>query len=261
MAKQLGVDYNELAKGAIAASERTAAAAELMGRGLNLDEKQKEFITNISQMKDGKMQIELNSERLRDALGTDSTSIALENLTESQAATLLKYQEEFKTKTPEEIIRGQATDIQNIGRDVNSLLALARLRAGKLGEDLLKEMDKKTGISMAKISKTSSELADNAKKYVNEGDNIIRKEINKDLKTNLPVGKVSKITKDPQVVAQQAAIDAKNAAAATNTNNQNNNTNNGTTTKVDIQLSAKGPAYDYIEVGNKRSYTYQSTPQ
>jgi hypothetical protein len=256
MASQLGISYTELANGAIAAAERTSAASELMARGLRLDDKEKEFITNIAQMKDGKMQIELNSQRLKDALGVDSTSIALENLTETQASTLLKYQEEFKKMDDKEIVKQQATDIQNIGRSVNSLLALARLKAGKLGEDLLKEIDKKTGVSMNSISTKASELADNAKKIMNEGDQVIRKGINGELNTTLPTkGKVNKISSN--------SVDNKSNKNINNDNNNNNNQNgnNVTRTVVDVQLSAKGDALKNYDMDNRRSFTFVSNPQ
>jgi len=255
MAKQLGINYNELAKGAIAAAERTSASADLMARGLTLKEDQKEFLTNISQMKDGKMTIELNSDRLKNVFG--KSEVALDSLTQSQAELLLQYQEDFKQKTQDEIIRGQATDIQNIMRDVNYIAIIARNRAGKLGQDVANKIYNETGYGVAGMAKFSKELADQAPQIVGGVEKEVRKFLNVAETNKIKEIKKGKLNEVPSLSVNNANNNTNN-----NTNTTpNNNTNNATTTKVDIQLSAKGPAYDYIEVGNKRSYTYQSTPQ
>jgi hypothetical protein len=79
MADALGVSYQEFSKVAIAAAERSKAASDLAARGLTLTDSQREFITNISQMKGGKMTIELNSEQLQKEFG--AKEVALEDLT------------------------------------------------------------------------------------------------------------------------------------------------------------------------------------
>ena len=137
MAASLGISFQELTKGAIAAAERSSAAADLMARGLTLSDEQQEFLTNIAQMKGGKMVIELNSDRLKSIFKTNE--IALENITESQAKEILKYQDEFKKMSAEDIIRKQATDIDNIKKDLNFIALLARNRAGALGQRLFEE--------------------------------------------------------------------------------------------------------------------------
>jgi hypothetical protein len=92
LAKELGIEYGELANMATASAERTAAASELMATGLSLDEDQKRFITNIATMKDGKMTIELQSDKLRDEFG--KKEIAIEDLSKSQVERLVSLQEE-----------------------------------------------------------------------------------------------------------------------------------------------------------------------
>lgn len=139
MARQLGVDYKQLASGAIAAAERSAAASDLMARGLNLDPKQSEFLMNIARMKDGKMTIDLGkSEELQRIFGAQE--IALDQLNDEQAQKLLKYQEELKEKTTEDIARGQATSIENIKRDVNYIALLMMNEAGKKGTELAEKL-------------------------------------------------------------------------------------------------------------------------
>jgi hypothetical protein len=132
MATQLGINYEDLAKGAISAAQKTSAASALMARSLTLKPEQEEFLTNIAQMKDGKMQIELQSERLQSIF--KAQSLSLENLTQEQVNTLLQYQKEFEVTEEKDIIRNQYTAVENIKRDLNFLVALARLEAGKGGE-------------------------------------------------------------------------------------------------------------------------------
>ena len=166
MAAELGISYGELANGAIAAAERTSAATALMGRGLKLDDDQQRFLTNISQMKDGQMTIELNSDRLKDALGVDRAqgSIALEKLTQANVDTILKYQDEFKKLTPEEIIQKQATDVEIIGRNVSFLAAAARVRAAQAGGGMIDAIKKMVGYDPGdmrnKVNKVTSEGAE-----------------------------------------------------------------------------------------------------
>jgi hypothetical protein len=137
-----------------------------MGRGLKLDDDQQRFLTNISQMKDGQMTIELNSDRLKDALGVDRAqgSIALEKLTQANVDTILKYQDEFKKLTPEEIIQKQATDVEIIGRNVSFLAAAARVRAAQAGGGMIDAIKKMVGYDPGdmrnKVNKVTSEGAE-----------------------------------------------------------------------------------------------------
>jgi hypothetical protein len=161
MAKELGISYSELANGAIAAAERSSAASALMGKGLKLDDEQQRFLTNISQMKGGQMSIELNSDRLKEALGVDSKTkeIALEKLTQRQVDTILQYQDEFKQLSPEEIIQKQATTVENIARDVNFMAASARVAAANKGGSFLDDVRKAAGLDSETILKKSRQMA------------------------------------------------------------------------------------------------------
>jgi hypothetical protein len=117
-------------------------------------------------MKDGQMTIELNSDRLKDALGVDRAqgSIALEKLTQANVDTILKYQDEFKKLTPEEIIQKQATDVEIIGRNVSFLAAAARVRAAQAGGGMLDAIKKMVGYDPGdmrnKVNKVTSEGAE-----------------------------------------------------------------------------------------------------
>lgn len=134
-ADALGVSFQDFSKAAIAGAEKASAKMELMSSGLKLEDEQTEFLTNLAQMKDGKMQIELQSEVLRkmpEFLGKQS--IALQDLTEEQKSILLANQEELKGMTESDIIRNQATNIQNMERDVTFIAYTMRLQGGKAAQ-------------------------------------------------------------------------------------------------------------------------------
>ena len=129
MASELGISYQELAKGAIAASERTAAASALMTSGLVMEDKEREFLTNLSQMKDGKMVIEVPKSLMSELGG--QTEVILEDLTNAQKTTLLANQKAFEKMSTEDIARGQLSATENIQRDVAFLAATTRGQAVK----------------------------------------------------------------------------------------------------------------------------------
>lgn len=154
MASQLGVEYSELAKGAIAASERTSAAADLMARGLTLDNDQKEFITNMAQMKGGRMSIDLNTEKLKGVFQADT--IYLDQMTDEQAKLFKQYQKDFKEATPEQMVRDQATNIENMTRSINFMAAVMREQAGKTGQIIADQL----GIDFSKYSEKMRSFAE-----------------------------------------------------------------------------------------------------
>ena len=127
MAQAFGIDLKDVTQAAIGTEERLTAMSELSG--LNIDEKNKEFLTNIARMKDGKMTIDIQGEELQKQLG--ASSLELGKITEAQAQKILEYQKDFEQKDEKQIIRDQATATENIRRDVTSLLTLARIEAAK----------------------------------------------------------------------------------------------------------------------------------
>lgn len=185
MASELGISMGELNKIAIASAERTQASSALMARGLTLSDEQKEFITNISQMKGGKMTIELNSEKLQKEFG--AKEVALENLTQEQLTRLTQFQEEFVKLSDEEIVRKQATDIENMARDVTAIKQKVAAEAGVLVQDqvstLIKKLTGKERLEeitgpLAKdyilnLSGKGQEFSDEIKKKVSEMYNFI----------------------------------------------------------------------------------------
>lgn len=120
MATQLGVSYQEFAKGAIAANERIAAGETLASKGFDINDKDKEFLTNLSSMKDGELQIVI-PKSLSDSLGKElgvgkDNEIKLSELSSQQVNILKGYQKELENKTPAELAQemfSETAKIQN----------------------------------------------------------------------------------------------------------------------------------------------------
>jgi hypothetical protein len=181
MAQELGISYEELAKGAIAASERSAAASALMTNGLIMDDKEKEFLTNLSQMKEGKMVIEVPKSLMSEFNG--QTQVALESLTEGQKSTLLANQKAFEKMSSEDVARGQLSATENIQRDVAFLAATTRGQAvksfksaaeaaGITGEDsqkFVKEMTDKLAKGEVQMMGSFNEMAASVIKNIKGG--------------------------------------------------------------------------------------------
>ena len=172
LASELNVDYNKLGDAAIAAAERSAAATDLMSRGLNLDEDQTRFLTNISTMKDGKMTIQLQGDELKNYF--NANEVALDELTNESVQQLIKFQDNFKKLTSEEIIRDQATDIENIARDINYIGALLKVEMASSSKAVYNFVKESLGLgNVEKAGKYSYDLASGAGLFIkNSGDFI-----------------------------------------------------------------------------------------
>ena len=153
MAAALGMDYKELSKTAIATQERLTAKEMLSGLGIQ--DEDKEFLTNLSQMNRGKMTIDISgSQKLKEVFG-GLQEVSVDNLTESQAQTLLQYRDEFKELSSNQIVRNQASDVENIRRDVSFLVKSVALT----GTRAVKELADKMGINLKTYADATQELA------------------------------------------------------------------------------------------------------
>ena len=217
MAQALGVDYKELTNAAVAAQERLTAGESLSG--LSIKAEDKEFLTNIAQMKDGKMTVALQSKELQDYFG--KTSVALEDLSSSQADKLLDYKKEFEKLPPEEIVRKQATDVENIRRDLTYLVASGRLE----GVKLFKAVADSTGMSLDKTSKwfqtMTGESEAAVKKYVGQ----LTAEQKKDNDLKAQKVKVNAPKPAETITADQVNNAVEKKVADTNKGTQNGNLN------------------------------------
>ena len=135
LAQELGIDYKELSNSAIASAERSAAATELMARGLDLKPEQKEFLTNISRMKGGRMVIDVSN--MSDQF-QGLKEIALGDLTENQKEILLKNQEAFKAMSTEDIAKAQYTETQKMALNVSEIVAMMKVQFAKVANPSLR---------------------------------------------------------------------------------------------------------------------------
>lgn len=216
MAQALGVDYKELTNAAVAAQERLTAGESLSGLNIKADDK--EFLTNIAQMQDGKMTVALQSKELKDYFG--KTSVALEDLSDSQASKLLEYKKEFEKLPAEEIVRKQATDVENIRRDLTFLVASSRLEGSKL----IKAVADSTGLSLEKAAKYvqnfTGKSEDEIKKQVSQLTADQKKDNEKKQKANVDAPKPNETMTADQV---KNAVEKK--VADTNKETQTRNVN------------------------------------
>jgi len=162
MAQELGISYQELAKGAIASAERTVAATSLMSRGLMMKEEDREFITNISRMEDGEMKIVV-PKSLMDELG-GQTEISLDRITKDQADLLLKNRDAFKEMSTKDIAMSQLTEIQQMSRGIDVIAAYVRVRASQIlkgsvqgvAGDMIKDLQKNIDSFSTQISQNEN---------------------------------------------------------------------------------------------------------
>jgi hypothetical protein len=243
MAKELGMDLNQLTQGAIAAAERTKAQTELAARGLQLTDDQKRFITNISQMKGGKMTIELNSQELKNAFGRNE--IAINELTQEQVERLTKLQDEFKNKTEEEIIRDQATNVENIKRDLNFILGLMMKETGQFTDAAIRSA---LGlVTDKKISDTTLELSKQARSGLENKGVSLFKELLDNFKntnnqnTNTPqppnTTTTSTTTKPPINIQPVRSPDQQSTTLNQNASTTANASVNQPTKKIDLDIT------------------------
>ena len=153
MAAELGISYQELSKGAIAAAERSSAASAMMANGLKLDDKQTEFITNLARMKDGTMTIDVSS--ISKEFG-GAQSIALDKLTQEQVNILNENAKKLEGMSIEEVARDQFTETQNLVLKANEILTILKVQFAK---DMGKPLE-----SADKIIKEATKYFDGATK-------------------------------------------------------------------------------------------------
>ncbi len=140
LANELGISYQELSKSAVAAAERSSAASDLLSSGLQIDDKEKEFLTNISRMEGGKMVIDV-PESLAKKLGLDESRVALENLDSGLAQSLLENQKYFEKLSPEEIAKEQYTETQNLALTVSEISTMLKVEFARATRQPLSKVD------------------------------------------------------------------------------------------------------------------------
>jgi hypothetical protein len=139
MATELGMTMDELSTTSIKAAERASASADLLSQGFNLDEKQKEFITNLAKMEGGKMVIDIPQSLSSQFEG--ATRVALSDLNDNQVEVLLANQKELEKMNARDIALSQYTETQKMALNVSEIAAMLKVqfaggvRAGLSGVD------------------------------------------------------------------------------------------------------------------------------
>ena len=170
MADELGMSMNDVTNLAIQSAQRTSAAYDIgLSSITNVTEDDIEFLTNLSQMKDGKMVISVPDD-LRDNL-TGSfkgmSEIALKDLNDDNAKFLIENRKAFKEMSSQDIILQQVGLIENINRDLSFIAATMRVSASQN----LKSGFESLGISQNDISKIMRDLTNEGLKGVVEQSN------------------------------------------------------------------------------------------
>jgi hypothetical protein len=99
-----------------------------------MNDKDREFLTNLSQMKDGQMQIVV-PKSLQESLGKDlgSNEIKLSELSNAQVEILKTYQKDLENKTPAEMAQDMFTSQKQVELYTKgSMLALQRIAKEEL---------------------------------------------------------------------------------------------------------------------------------
>lgn len=155
MAKELGMSTTELTKVAIASQERLSAAMDLAGRGFDLKEEDKRFITNLSKMDKGRMVIEI-PQTIQDKFRGES-QVALSELTKEQVAVLQENKKAFEEMSPTDIAKDQLTTQKNIELILQGYFR-ENIRAVTKGVDIQTELDKFLKPLMNEVKEYGSEF-------------------------------------------------------------------------------------------------------
>jgi len=174
-ARILGMEYNELARSAIASMERQQAAMDMAGKGLNINEKDREFIINLARMEGGQMIIDIPVD-LRQQLQMlpTETSIALSDLSEQNIETLIKQRQLLEEMRPEDVARRQVMALENVERDVSFIRGALRVSIGKNASDLI---EKALGLDSEFIGNLSDAIADLGSAGIDKMDKFMQNAI------------------------------------------------------------------------------------
>jgi hypothetical protein len=176
MAEQFGMSLQDASNLAIQAAQRTSAATDMMSTGLVFDnEDDKEFLTNLAQMKGGRMVIEV-PDNIQRQFG--ETEIALGEMTETQKTQLLSFREDFKKMSTQDIAEQQVNSIKNIERNLAFIAARARVELGKQGNAFVDAL----GFDPLKVVAETKGYADRIEK----GEIKLSGEIGNIIKTLIP---------------------------------------------------------------------------
>jgi hypothetical protein len=236
MAQATGIQIGELSKTAIAFQERMSAKQQLsLIPGITGDVK--EFITNLAHMEGGKMTIDLQGTQFRDQFDRMLTNgkVTLEELAKRpELIKLMKdNQDKLSKMSQEDVIKGQASNVRQIERYVQYLVAEARMQGGK------------SAIKLGQVFGIDADLSKSiTDELKNLGDNYVKKygvQLQQALGTHTAEGKALQNAINAQQKSNTAKDAEKNMKSDKQTTDQNTNTNNGTQ-QIEHNVNIKVPA-------------------
>jgi len=149
MESQTGVSAKEMSKMGLAAAELDARLSDISSAGLSIaSEEDKQYLANISTMKDGKYMVTLE----------DDTQKELAELTQPEFDKLIDQQKKAP-KTMEEIAKSQMTITEDIAGNVNAIRA-AFVGGMVTQKDLSREIESIRGVSSSLTGAVSRNFSD-----------------------------------------------------------------------------------------------------
>jgi hypothetical protein len=173
MAKITGQNYNEMNKIAIANAERMQAKNALMAAPVKFDDQtakeDKEFLTNLARMKDGKMQI-LIPDDLQKKFETDKIDLA--KLTQDQYGFFKQFKKDFEKLSTEDIANSQLTELEKMSRGIDVMASLAVVQSAawlrRQGKNILGDEIKSLQATMDKFKERLIPKKTDEKKNIDE---------------------------------------------------------------------------------------------
>jgi hypothetical protein len=242
MAKELGMSYEEFSKTAINAAQRASAFSDIASSGLVMKDEDREFLTNMSTMKGGKMVIEVPKSLQEQLEG--KKEIELEKLTEGQKKLLIDQREAFAEMSPLDIAKQQVSLTENINREISFVAAAARVQLGENAKNVIS----KIGFDPLQVSKDAAGMADKVKASV-VGAGGVMKDVVDSLfqKEEKQKGKIS---------AQANSVDTKTQEAENAKKNQPTTENKGTKSQLEVKFVTNEAILDTIKREMFKDSTY-----
>ncbi len=147
MADALGISMNELTSAAVKGQAKMQALSEL--ELFDLDDDQKEFISNLSSMKEGVIGIEISKDMAdKMTTGVRQGFVDFSSLTGAQMKEIADVQKRLASRTTEDVIKDQYTVAT---RSLNALNSIA-MNMGIVAKDAIEKSDAYKGF-VDKLSK------------------------------------------------------------------------------------------------------------
>jgi hypothetical protein len=218
---------------------------DLMAKGFSIPEKDKEFITNLSKMDNGKMVIEIPKTLQEQFQG--QSKIALEDLSQKQIETLEANRAAFEKMSPEDIARDQVTSVLNIERDLSAMLELNKI-------DLARKINSKEAIKIA--SDYEKKIGLYSKEYIKGEKGLLSEEFNGNANAMYEKVKNSSLVSE-QINKYKSFVDALGDG---NPKVKKMLEDLDSKMKEDIKNSTNSATSTTVDYNHKHTFEYKATP-